>query len=113
MWKLRSPFGFQRVRFGPFFGQFEKKMVMDDVRSLGPGKGYINVMTHKSVSNLRSLGKEMNLGKSQSFTCSVIHLRNYDLCECGQALGSDELCPDPRNQRSFQDMKERTGVDYR
>ena len=87
-------------------------MVMDDVRSLGPGKGYINVMTHKSVSDLRSLGKEMNLGKSQSFTCSVIHLRNYDLCECGQALGSDELCPDPRNQRSFQDMKERTGVDY-
>ena len=67
--------------------------MMDDIFAHWAGvKGtYINVMTHKSVLDLRSLGKEMNLGKSQSFTCSVIHLRNYDLCECGQPLGSDDI----------------------
>ena len=72
--------------------------MMDDLRSLGTGKGYINVRTHDSQICIRSkvFREEMNLGKSQSFTCSVIHLRNYDLCECGQPLGSDELCPDPR-----------------
>ena len=101
-------FGFHRVRFGPFFGNLRRKWWWM-IFAHWAGVGYINVMTHKSVSDLRSLGKEMNLGK-QSFTCSFTCEITTFMSMVGRLVRM-KLCPDPSNQRSFQEMKDRTGVD--